>query len=132
MKLEDWLTVSCTSPAKFRTETGFSDEQARRYRRGQRTPNRAAMALIFSFSGGAVRPDDFFDLPPLSGAAARREAILAGFRKMVESATLAFERDADVSECLAGLASVLSIYQPRAAALGGAGAPEDATRCDAR
>ena len=127
MQIEEWMTVSGASPAEFREATGFNDEQARRYRRRERVPNRDAMARTFIATSGWVRPDDFFDLPTLEGPAADREALYQGVRCLLEDNGICFEHPAQVSECLSGIAAVLSMYRSVVAeSEGGSDAPTTA------
>lgn len=63
------LTEQKISPDEFAALIGVHGETVRRYLRGARLPSKAEMVRIYVATGGRVRPDHFYDLPPLAEAA---------------------------------------------------------------
>ncbi|MEW5729989.1 MAG: helix-turn-helix transcriptional regulator [Pseudomonadota bacterium] len=63
MKLKTYLAQTGTSAAEFGRRIGVTNRQTMsRYVAGSRIPKPELMALIFRETGGAVQPNDFFDL----------------------------------------------------------------------
>lgn len=70
MKLISYLEQSEISYARFAEMIGASNGKVvHRYARGEQIPSRDFMARIVEVTGGAVTPNDFYDLPG-SGEAA--------------------------------------------------------------
>jgi transcriptional regulator with XRE-family HTH domain len=69
MKLAAWMEWTCTGDEELAAKVGVGRSMISRVRRGKRLPSYQLMQAIAEATGGAVRPDDFFDLPP-----ARRDA----------------------------------------------------------
>lgn len=70
MKLSAYLQDHEISPAEFAAKIGAESRMTvTRYAKGDRIPTREMMEKIFEVTGGAVRPDDFYDLPDSADAA---------------------------------------------------------------
>ena len=65
MKLADYLSQNKLSEAEFAEQIGVSQAAVNRYKRG-RTPSPEQMREIIAKTGGAVQPNDFFDMPGAS------------------------------------------------------------------
>lgn len=63
MKLTDYLTKTNTPLPVFAERIGVSKESARRYRNGERIPERDVMVSIYYATSGKVSPNDFYGLP---------------------------------------------------------------------
>lgn len=61
--LQRYLHSRDLSHADFGRLIGITQQAARRYATGERIPRAEIMAKIFRATGGAVAPNDFYDLP---------------------------------------------------------------------
>lgn len=76
MTLKEWLTENSIEARDFAPLISRSPEAIRRYIAGERIPDRETMPLIVFQTGGAVTPNDFFNLPstlPPAGSAAAHD-----------------------------------------------------------
>ena len=62
MDLNEYLPRHKITEAKFAEQIGTSQPTVNRMRKGQ-LPSKELMVAIFEATKGAVRADDFFDLP---------------------------------------------------------------------
>ena len=69
MRLGDHIVARELSFAEAGRQCGVTTSEIRRFARGERIPRPATMARIYLWSGGAVTPNDFYDLPALPEAA---------------------------------------------------------------
>lgn len=69
MKLRDWLDERDISNGDFGNRIKRTAEAVRRYAAGERIPDKDTMPLIVDATGGAVTPNDFFDIAPQQAAA---------------------------------------------------------------
>lgn len=69
MKLSAYLDQHQITAAEFARRVGASKSAVGRWCRGIRTPDADAMKAIATETGGAVMPNDFFDIPTTSEAA---------------------------------------------------------------
>lgn len=75
MQLKVWCEQNKVNYSDLSRRLGAkSPETARRYVEGARIPSEEQMRAIFRVTGGAVTPNDFYDLPPLPTDDAREEA----------------------------------------------------------
>ena len=63
MKLKAWLKETGRTVDGFAKEIGEPPPTVRKWVYGQRIPNQDNMSRIVTATGGAVTPNDFFDLP---------------------------------------------------------------------
>lgn len=70
MRLSDWLKNGKISYDLLGESCGFARETGRRYALGRRIPRKGHGQRIYLFTGGAVTPNDFYDLPQLPERAA--------------------------------------------------------------
>jgi len=61
MKLEAWLENTGRTSASFARELGVGPSTVHRLLKRERKPSYEIMEKIIAATGGAVRPDDFFD-----------------------------------------------------------------------
>ena len=62
MRLADYLTSQCLTYAAFARRIGSAHARTvERYAKGQQRPNAAMMIAIARETGGAVKPNDFFE-----------------------------------------------------------------------
>lgn len=73
MRFADWMTRAGETNAGFGVKAGWSGETVRRYRTGDREPDKAAMAVIFRLTNGAVTPNDWVGVGPRTDAAVGEE-----------------------------------------------------------
>jgi hypothetical protein len=66
MKIHEHLAVEKLSAAGWGRLMGLSRAQAARAVRGKAVPSRRVVIRTYVWSGGKVRPDDWYDLPDLS------------------------------------------------------------------
>ncbi len=66
MDLKTHLTNTGTPATTFAEGVGVSVAALHRYISGQRIPRRDIMERITRLTGGAVQPNDFFNVPPAS------------------------------------------------------------------
>lgn len=64
MTLRDWLKKQGMTPTAFARLMGVSHSTVLRYLSGDRIPEKDVMERIARETGGAVTPNDFFDLAP--------------------------------------------------------------------
>ncbi len=64
MKLKTYLTQNNLTEAEFGEKAGLSQAAVNRYCAGKRIPDKDAMPAIIAATGGAVQPNDFFDIAP--------------------------------------------------------------------
>jgi hypothetical protein len=69
MTLAQWLGDHELSFAEFGRRLGVTTSEARRFALGERIPRRPTMQRVFLVTGGAVTPNDFYDLPSREVAA---------------------------------------------------------------
>jgi predicted transcriptional regulator len=62
MKLADYLAQEGLSEAAFAERIGVTQAAVNRYKK-DRVPEPEPMRAIVAATGGAVQPNDFFDLP---------------------------------------------------------------------
>lgn len=62
MRLEQWLKDNRQSRAEFARRLGVPRSTIDRILRDRRSPTHAVMEKIIAATGGAVLPNDFFDL----------------------------------------------------------------------
>ena len=76
MKLSTYMKNRKLGAADLAREIGVSPQAVRRYCSGERIPAPEVMRRIVAATGGAVQPNDFYDVPPAAGdvAAAKVEA----------------------------------------------------------
>ena len=67
MQLAEYLEGERMSLTAFAEKIETSVETVRRYRDGERVPNRENMAKVVAATGGKVQPNDFFDTPSPPG-----------------------------------------------------------------
>lgn len=70
MKIHEHLAVEKMSAARWGRLMGLSRQQACRAARGEAIPRKEVIISTYVWSRGAVRPDDWYDLPDLSELAA--------------------------------------------------------------
>ncbi len=71
-KLHHWLTAEKLSAAKWGRGVGIYDRStAARYVNGERMAPPAVVIRTYLWSGGQVRPDDWYELPALDEAEER-------------------------------------------------------------
>lgn len=72
MRLVDWRKRKGWTQKRLATELGVSQSYVSQMERarGPIVPTSAVMIEIFEITGGAVQPNDFFDLPDLATARA--------------------------------------------------------------
>lgn len=63
MKLADWRNAAGMSQEQLAAELGVDKATIFRWESGTRDPGRDYKRRIFTMSGGAVQPNDFYDLP---------------------------------------------------------------------
>lgn len=63
MKLSDFIDAQGLTASQFGVRIGVSRGAALRYATGARIPHPEIMARIYVVTGGAVTPNDFYDLP---------------------------------------------------------------------
>lgn len=74
MRLSDWLRDNDITPAEFGRRIGARSRMTvPRYLDGSRKPDGETMAAIYAATGGAVTPNDFYDLPPLPEGVAEQQ-----------------------------------------------------------
>lgn len=64
MRLSDFLDQKQLTNAAFGARIGVSRQTVLRYRRGDRIPGKAEMALISEATAGAVTANDFYGVTP--------------------------------------------------------------------
>lgn len=70
MKLAGYMSEHALTYAEFARRIGSAHARTvERYAKGHQRPNAMMMAAIVRATGGAVTPNDFFDLPPLQAEA---------------------------------------------------------------
>jgi len=65
MTLDSYMTLVNASSSQAGGCLMVTSGAVRRWRRGERIPNRDEMTRIYVWSNGAVQPNDFHDLPNL-------------------------------------------------------------------
>ena len=65
VRLGEWRRSAGLTLDAMGNRLGVGPETVRRYESGQRIPSRQHMARIYLATGGAVAPNDFYDLPAL-------------------------------------------------------------------
>lgn len=65
MQLAKWRAEKQWTQARLAAVLGCNISSVHRYESGHRIPEPATMALIFTVTGGAVEPNDFYELPAL-------------------------------------------------------------------
>jgi len=79
MKLRDYMRREGMTAAELATLIGVSTAAVVRYRNGTRRPSPEVMRRIAHVTGGAVLPNDFYDLPaPAADAAGSADDEMAG------------------------------------------------------
>jgi len=73
MKLRDYMRREGMTAAEMAGLIGVSTAAVVRYRNGTRRPSPEVMRRIARVTGGAVLPNDFYDLPPTAEAAGSAE-----------------------------------------------------------
>lgn len=63
MTLDTWLTLNEISTTEFARRIGRQPSTVHKYRLKGRIPDASTMPLIVAESGGAVQPNDFYDIP---------------------------------------------------------------------
>ncbi len=63
MRFAEYLATHNHSDAEFAALIGVTRQAVHRYKTGERVPDQAIMASIFEVTGGAVTPNDFFNIP---------------------------------------------------------------------
>ncbi|WP_375272075.1 helix-turn-helix domain-containing protein [Sphingomonas sp.] len=66
MTLDSYLASQALTEASFAAKVGVDQSTINRVRRGHR-PSPKLMGAIATATDGAVTPNDFFGLPPVSG-----------------------------------------------------------------
>jgi hypothetical protein len=66
MTFDDWMNMTGNSNAGVGERLGKSGETIRRYRIGEREPDKVVMAQLFELSGGLVTPNDWVGVGPRS------------------------------------------------------------------
>jgi hypothetical protein len=62
MKLADWLEAHSITDARFGEMIGAARQAVHRYRAGGRVPDKVMMSRIVKVTGGAVSPNDFYEV----------------------------------------------------------------------
>lgn len=71
MRLAKYLTDHNHTDAEFAAKIEVTRQAVHRYKVGDRIPDQATMSKIFEATGGAVTPNDFFNItesPPASSS----------------------------------------------------------------
>lgn len=78
MRLAVWRKTESLTQAELADRLGVSQPHVSMMERAHdpAIPAPEVMRLIYLLSNGAVRPDDFYDLPPLPGSDADRQLAL--------------------------------------------------------
>jgi len=63
MRLKDWRIKAGRTIASVAEELGVQSSTVVRWENGERDPDAVGKRKIFLMSGGAVSPDDFYDVP---------------------------------------------------------------------
>ncbi len=63
MKLQEWMTANGYSLHDMAAAVEVSPRSVANWLDGSNVPNSTAMRRIIELTGGAVRPDAFFELP---------------------------------------------------------------------
>ena|GEM_PF-4670397 len=74
MRFDAWMTLKGETNAGFGRRAGWSGENVRRYRSGERQPDSVAMAKIFELTDGDVTPNDWVGVGPRSEPTATEQA----------------------------------------------------------
>ncbi|GIQ73215.1 hypothetical protein BraRD5C2_16530 [Bradyrhizobium sp. RD5-C2] len=74
MRFDPWMIANRESNAGFGKRAGWSGETVRRYRAGEREPDKKAMATIFELTGGEVTPNDWVGVGPRTESAGQQSA----------------------------------------------------------
>jgi transcriptional regulator with XRE-family HTH domain len=62
MRFAKYLTDRNHTDAEFAALIGVTRQAVHRYKAGERIPDQATMTKIFEVTGGAVTPNDFFNI----------------------------------------------------------------------
>lgn len=65
MKLSEWRRSVGLTQEELAEKLGLITGSVARYESGARMPGPAVLVALYELSGGAVQPNDFYDLPPL-------------------------------------------------------------------
>jgi DNA-binding XRE family transcriptional regulator len=63
VKLQNWLTINGLSVHDLAKAVDAAPHTCANWLAGNNVPNRTMMNKIIKLTGGAVRPDEFYDLP---------------------------------------------------------------------
>ena len=63
--MREWRKRADLTVDAFADAVGVRPRTVLRWQAGAMKPSRASMQRIYEVTGGAVRPNDFYDLPPL-------------------------------------------------------------------
>lgn len=63
MTLDEWIKQEALTDAEFGAKIGRDRTTVSRIRREKTCPDPATMQAIVDATGGAVEPNDFFDIP---------------------------------------------------------------------
>ena len=69
MKLTEYRKTRGMTVSALARHLGKAHETVRRWENGEAVPRKAEVEAIFRWSGGAVAPEDWYDLPPRRAAA---------------------------------------------------------------
>ena len=70
MNLASFLKSKAISDSDFADRVGVSRQAIHRYKNGERIPEKPVLSKIYKVTGGAVTPNDFFDMSKQSRGAA--------------------------------------------------------------
>lgn len=73
MKLAEWRRNQRLTQQQLADDLGCIVTSVARYETGLRRPEDAVMQKIYQRTGGAVQPNDFYELPPLRPTTPLRE-----------------------------------------------------------
>lgn len=74
MLLGDWRRREGLTQQEIADALGCIVTTVARYEAGARIPGPTVMIDIYTLTGGAVQPNDFYDLPPLAASKMREAA----------------------------------------------------------
>ena len=115
MQLSDYLESIGKTHSAFARELHVARHTLWRYATARRVPPPNLIARIWLMTGGQVGPRDWYELPPLDGAAGAADEIAEGVRAQLAGVTIKAD---EIEAFRASLARVIEIWTtpPRRAA----------------